>query len=87
MYGGIDYDRWLEAPYDIGADETHEIICDELSESGCDFEGEIVGYLSGTVGRGNGETFHGACPKCGYEIVCSSKAQSDYDREYDYYHG
>lgn len=80
---GIDYDAWLEKPYQdmyeneatrtFNCAENNDLCEDEENEDGlpyCDFEGEVDCYTESSKGRGWWEVkYIGECPKCGRSLV------------------
>ena len=94
---GIDYDAWLEKPYQEMYDReaTHWFNCSEVNELDpdeekqedglpyCDFEGDVDCYTESSSGRGWWEIkYIGECPKCKRELIDSEGDEADErDRE------
>ena len=92
---GIDYDEWLQKPYQDMYDkedtrhfscaESNELDPDGEQEDGlpyCDFEGDVDCYVEEERSRHHWEiTYTGECPQCGRKLI---DREGDERQDYEY---
>lgn len=87
---GIDYDAWLEKPYQdmYDAEATVNINCAEQHEEEddwkCEYEGEADACITKKESgrRWWSITYEGECPKCGASFVVTEGDEDDFDDRY-----